>query len=144
MNKPLFERIVFNICSEYSVTIEQLKEKSRPNIYVYPRQLIMYLAAKFNIGTFTEIASYFNRDHATVSHSINTIRNYYDTDAIKRETINNYEKKIRSVIEFKSILELFSHEVNEINNEMSLLELRYLNLKERLNILTEAAKKVEI
>ena len=140
MNKPLFDRIVFNVCSEYNVSTEQLVTKDRKGEFTYPRQLIMYLAVKFNVGTYTEIANFFNRDHATVNNSIKSIRNYYETDPLKKETINNCEKKIRSDIEFKSILELFESEIKEIKNEMVLLELRYLKLKEKVDILLETIR----
>jgi len=142
MNRQLFDKIANGVCYDYNVTMEMLVKKDRDQIYAYPRQLIMYLAKLYNTGSESSIAKLFNRDHATVNHAFKTILNYKDTDKHKKESIEKYETKFKAYIKFTSILDEHKDEINEINNLLSLLELRYISLKNKMEQLKINAQNI--
>ncbi len=61
------------ICRHFKVTQEELKSKSRKRTIAWPRQVAMYLARHYTEASLETIGKKFNRDHATVIHSVKRI-----------------------------------------------------------------------
>ncbi|NDY43180.1 chromosomal replication initiator protein DnaA [Dissulfurirhabdus thermomarina] len=77
------------ICRYYQVSCEDLRSRSRRRAVSWPRQVAMYLARRFTEDSLEAIGRHFNRDHATVLHSV------------KRITAQIQEKgKLRRQVEF--------------------------------------------
>lgn len=73
---------------------EMLRTTCRKREFVYPRQIIMYIAATRTSHHLTAIGNYFNgRDHTTVIHSRDTIRDLMcSSEHIRNEVLTLLEK----------------------------------------------------
>ncbi len=67
------EDITRLICRHFKVTQEELRSKSRKKTIAWPRQIAMYLARHYTEASLEVIGKEFNRDHATVIHSVKRI-----------------------------------------------------------------------
>lgn len=72
--------IVSRICEHFKITYESLKCKSRVRELVYPRQACMYLLSKHTAMTLTAIGVLFDRDHTTVIHALQNIKDLMTID----------------------------------------------------------------
>ena len=61
------------ICKYFKVSTNELRSKSRKKMIAWPRQVAMYLARQYTENSLEAIGRQFNRDHATVLHSVNKI-----------------------------------------------------------------------
>jgi len=59
--------------SQFKVSVEELKSRSRKRAITFPRQVAMYLTRKYTEETLANIGSHYNRDHSTVLHAIKVI-----------------------------------------------------------------------
>lgn len=83
--------IMKSVAKHYSLTMEDLKSKSRKKEVVTARQVAMYLAKEHTQYSLKAIGYHFGgRDHATVIHAIRTIQ-----DGMKDYKFNNDIKEIR-------------------------------------------------
>lgn len=69
------------IGSQFRVSIDDLRSRSRKRSVTFPRQMAMYLTRKFTTQSLADIGSMYNRDHSTVLYAIKTI-----TKDMSRET----------------------------------------------------------
>ena len=58
---------------QFKVAIQELQSRSRKQSVVFPRQVAMYLSRKHTQESLADIGRVFNRDHATVLHSIKVV-----------------------------------------------------------------------
>ena len=90
------EYIQKSVCEYFSVPIEKLKEKTRKRAIVQARQLSMYLAKNFTKNSLKVIGRHFGgRDHSTVIHSCQAVRDLMDTDKEFKDAVVDIEKKIQ-------------------------------------------------
>ena len=89
--------IIKLVCDHFKVNPEMLITRSRLSEYCLPRQVAMYLLNKNTKLSSGKIGSLFNRDHATVLHSITAIRNYIETDRFMRSEIKTLNAQIPSL-----------------------------------------------
>ncbi len=61
------------VCSHFNITAQQIRSRSRRRAVALPRQIAMYFARKHTDSSLESIGKEFNRDHATVIHSIKKI-----------------------------------------------------------------------
>ncbi len=61
------------ICEHFSLEPRQICSRSRKREIALPRQIAMYLSRKYTDSSLQSIGSEFNRDHATVLHSVKKI-----------------------------------------------------------------------
>jgi chromosomal replication initiator protein len=88
-----------SVCEYFSVPMEKLKEKTRKRAVVQARQLSMYLAKSFTKNSLKVIGRHFGgRDHSTVIHSCQAVRDLMDTDKEFKEAVVDIEKKIQMSI----------------------------------------------
>lgn len=88
---------IFNIVSEtYGVSVEDMKSSSRSQNISLSRNVCMYVMKKCipNI-TLKEIGINFNKDHATVLHSVKKVESAIETDQIFKNTVNNIIREVR-------------------------------------------------
>ena len=84
------------VCDYFDVPIEKLAEKTRKRAIVQARQLSMYFAKEFTNNSLKAIGSYFGgRDHSTVIHSCQAVRNLIDTDDDFRDAVEELKKRIQ-------------------------------------------------
>jgi chromosomal replication initiator protein len=89
------EFIQKSVCEYFNVQQDKLREKTRKRQIVQARQLSMYLAKNFTKNSLKVIGRHFGgRDHSTVIHSCQAVRDLMDTDKEFREAVTDIEKKI--------------------------------------------------
>ena len=67
------EEIVALASRSYSVSLEELRGRSRRRRVVRPRQIAMYLCRLYTDASLKEIGQLFRRDHTTVLHAIESV-----------------------------------------------------------------------
>ncbi len=83
--KDLIQDKISNVLSVvadyYNISTSDLISKKRKRIYLYPRQIAMYLVKTLYEIPYKRIGSYFSgRDHSTVMHSVEKINNDLQID----------------------------------------------------------------
>ncbi|MCU0429635.1 MAG: chromosomal replication initiator protein DnaA [Cytophagaceae bacterium] len=80
----------------FSVSIDQMKDKTRKREIVVARQVSMFLAKEYTNMSLKSIGSHFGgRDHSTVIHAIQSINNLMETDKKFNATMQEVFKKIK-------------------------------------------------
>ena len=89
------EGIIGKVCDYYGINVESIQTKSRKHEIVLARQVSMFLAHKhLNLST-SKIGMYVgNRDHATVLHAFNVVKDQMDVDRSFRMDMENIERSI--------------------------------------------------
>ena len=89
------EGIIEKVCDYYGIDVESIQTKSRKHEIVLARQVSMFLAHKhLNLST-SKIGMYVgNRDHATVLHAFNVVKDQMDVDRSFRMDMENIERSI--------------------------------------------------
>ena len=121
-------------------------EFSRKRHIVEPRQVAMYYSYKLTNLTSNSVGLMFNKDHATVLHSINIVEGRLKFDREFKEHRVKLEELIFSV-NFKNTDEFLlfqeKEDISELISEMSLYQCR--ELKEIINnsIIIKGNKKLK-
>jgi chromosomal replication initiator protein len=105
------EHIEILVCSEYSVTPEQLKGKCRKREFVIPRQLFTYLLKYYcphlSLKSIGRIVGKEREkgtvDHATVIHSLSSINDYLDdmSSPTLRKSLKNFIEEVQKIFDSK-------------------------------------------
>lgn len=85
------DAIIAEIARFYKVDRKKILGNSRPKNIATARQVAMYLCRELLDSSFTEIGSFFNRDHTTIIYAYEKI-----TKKMKADT--SFEKEIQTVI----------------------------------------------
>jgi chromosomal replication initiator protein len=84
------------VCDYFGVRLSELQGKKRSKSVVFPRQLAMFLARNLTDLSLEEIGSYFGgRDHTTVMHSTEKIKELLERDENLRSAVSMLEKRAR-------------------------------------------------
>ena len=90
------EYIQKSVCEYFNIPAEKLKEKTRKRHVVQARQLSMYLAKMFTKNSLKSIGKHFGgRDHSTVIHSCQAVKDMIDTDKEFKDSVAEIQKKIQ-------------------------------------------------
>ncbi|WP_297281284.1 chromosomal replication initiator protein DnaA [uncultured Anaerococcus sp.] len=82
------------VADKYAVKLSDLKGKSRKKEIVKPRHIAMYLARDILDDSLVTISNAFSRDHTTVMHGIDKVKDEMLIDEAFSEEINNLKKSI--------------------------------------------------
>lgn len=83
------------VCEHYGVKLSMVASRKKNAECVIPRQVIMYLCREYTDATLASIAHLLNKkDHSTVMHGVDKIRDEMETDAELRNNINIIKKKL--------------------------------------------------
>ena len=92
------EEILKVVTRHYAVRTSDLQSKKRTRSIVLPRQVCMYLARSLTMLSLEEIGGYFGgRDHSTVLHAEEKIRNSIQTDPTLANTIEKLKLELGGV-----------------------------------------------
>ena len=84
------------VCEYFDVPYDRLLHKTRKREIVQARQITMYLAKAFTKNSLKTIGEHFGgRDHTTVIHSCQTVKDLMDTDSIFRENVMELTQKVQ-------------------------------------------------
>ena len=90
------ETIQRMVCEYFDVSYDKLLQKTRKREIVQARQITMYLAKAFTKNSLKTIGEHFGgRDHTTVIHSCQTVKDLMDTDAVFRENVLELQQKVQ-------------------------------------------------
>jgi chromosomal replication initiator protein len=85
-----------SVSEYYTISIEDLKAKTRKKEIVVARQVAMYFAKEFTNHSLKSIGYHFGgRDHSTVIHAIQTVNDLMETDTSFRNVVNELKKKFK-------------------------------------------------
>jgi len=84
------------VCEYFDVAYDKLLQKTRKREIVQARQITMYLAKAFTKNSLKTIGEHFGgRDHTTVIHSCQTVKDLMDTDGVFRENVLELQQKVQ-------------------------------------------------
>ena len=90
------EAIQKMVCEYFAVPFNKLLEKTRKREIVQARQITMYLAKSFTKNSLKCIGEHFGgRDHTTVIHSCQTVKDLMDTDTMFKENVMELTQKVQ-------------------------------------------------
>lgn len=94
--RELTPEYIINVVSEhFSLKSEDLLSSKRSRDIAKPRQIAMYLCHELTASPLTLIGQAMGgRDHTTIIHGINKIKDSLDSDDILRSTVDTLKKKI--------------------------------------------------
>jgi len=88
--------IIRVVAENFSLTPNDLKGKKKTQNIVFARQLAMFVGREITDYSTTEIGQEFGgKDHTTVMHSINKIRNMLLTDSSLESTIEGLKRSVK-------------------------------------------------
>ncbi|MBN9351826.1 MAG: chromosomal replication initiator protein DnaA [Chitinophagaceae bacterium] len=84
------------VCDYFDVPFEKLLQKTRKREIVQARQITMFLAKAFTKNSLKTIGEHFGgRDHTTVIHSCQTVKDLMDTDTLFKESVIELQHKVQ-------------------------------------------------
>ena len=84
------------VCDYFSVPYDRLLQKTRKREVVQARQITMYLAKTFTKNSLKTIGEHFGgRDHTTVIHSCQTVKDLMDTDSSFKDSVMELQQKVQ-------------------------------------------------
>lgn len=90
------EVIQMMVCEYLNISYDKLLEKTRKREVVQARQITMYLAKMFTKNSLKTIGDHFGgRDHTTVIHSCQTVRDLMDTDSGFKDSVMTLQQKLQ-------------------------------------------------
>lgn len=90
------ETIQKMVCDYFNLPYERLLQKTRKREIVQARQITMFLAKQFTKNSLKTIGEHFGgRDHTTVIHSCQTVKDLMDTDGLFRESVVELQQKVQ-------------------------------------------------
>ncbi len=84
------------VCSEFSISEQDIMSKSRKRNIVKPRQVAMFLARKYTDQPIKTIGSSFKKYHATAIYSVNTVEKELKQKGSLFEQVTYISKKIEA------------------------------------------------
>lgn len=88
------EKVISSVCVYFEMSFEELKKPSQKRVIVYKRQMIMYFLAYYTTMTYKEIGRIFGKDHTTVIHAKDLIRDLMETTDKTRNDVEDIRKKL--------------------------------------------------
>jgi chromosomal replication initiator protein len=85
------------VCKHFKVSIEDLNSKKKNNSIAWPRQIAMYLATELTSMSLPEIGREFNRDHSTVVHAREKIKEEIEQNPFFTPVINQITNEVKAV-----------------------------------------------
>jgi chromosomal replication initiator protein len=92
---PELRQIVAAVARQFGVKVSSLRHGTRQVDQVVPRQCAMYLVRELTDHPLRHIADYFGgRNHSTVVHACNKVRQLLEQDAGLRQQINHARRSL--------------------------------------------------
>lgn len=92
------EKIITTVCDYFVLSVDVVKSKSRAKEHVYARHVIFYFLRKHTNMTLKSSGALFNRDHTTVIHGLDNLRDIMDTEPVVRSEVELLETTIKNAI----------------------------------------------
>lgn len=89
-----FDDIQKGVAEHFGIKLMDMSSKERSRSVALPRQIAMYLCRKLTRASLPEIATSFDKTHATVIHGCKTIQNRLDTEPDLRSSVQEIARKL--------------------------------------------------
>lgn len=93
-NKITPQHILDVVCEHLNVKPEDIKSKKRNEEIVVPRQIVMYLCSEYTDYSSTKIGEFLGKDHSTVLHGVQKLKDDIDNDDILKGKVDIIIKKL--------------------------------------------------
>lgn len=87
LRKLTIKEIQECVSKKYGVSVQQILSTDRTQSLVTPRQLAMYISRKYTPKSLLEIATEFEKKHATILHGVKTIEKRLDVEDELKNTL---------------------------------------------------------
>lgn len=96
VKKEVTPQLIMEVVAEhFDITVDQLMSKSRTKDIALPRQIVMYLCKNMTSLPLESIGRLIGgRDHSTILHGVNKVKDESDRDAAFKQTVETIQKKI--------------------------------------------------
>lgn len=84
------------VCTEFSISENDIVSASRKRIIVKPRQMAIYLAKKYTDQSIKKIGTSFNKYHATAIYAINSVEKEIKQKSVIYEQVKYLSSKLES------------------------------------------------
>lgn len=97
--KPLTANLITEaVCRRYNISENDIFSSKKSRDIAYPRQIAMFLIRDLTEMSYEKIAKHFGKkDHTTIMHAANTIKNKIKKDESLGEEIENLKAKIKGL-----------------------------------------------
>lgn len=85
------------VTKNFNIRIEDLNSKKKSSSIAWPRQIAMYLATELTKSTISDIGREFNRDHTTVLHAKEKVKEEIERDPFFASHINKIISSLKAV-----------------------------------------------
>ena len=85
------------VCKHFKVSVEEINSKKKSNSIAWPRQVAMYIASELTTLPVTEIGREFNRDHTTILHAKQKVKEEIENNPFFVPVINQLINDVKSV-----------------------------------------------
>jgi chromosomal replication initiator protein len=91
------EKIQKSVSAYFSVSVDDLKDKTRKKEVATARQVAMYFAKEYTDYSLKQIGQYFGgRDHSTVIHAVQSVQNLIGSDSSFKKTVDDLKRQLRA------------------------------------------------
>jgi chromosomal replication initiator protein len=92
------EKIQKSVSLYFSVTVDELKDKTRKKEVATARQVAMYFAKEYTDYSLKQIGQYFGgRDHSTVIHAVQCVNNQIIKDDSFKKSVDELKKQLHAL-----------------------------------------------
>lgn len=128
MNDDIFaDRAVQIICAHYNVKKSEMLSRDRHRYLVDPRHLIHHFLRKHTKLSLHRIGFMTMRDHATVMHSMKTVKNWMESDPDFRDRVHIIQKDVLKI----------RQKLRDIKKGVTVSEFSHATDKQKTKILKE-------
>ena len=85
------------VCKYFKISVEDINSKKKSNSIAWPRQVAMYIASELTTLPVTEIGREFNRDHTTILHAKQKVKEEIENNPFFVPVINQLINDVKSV-----------------------------------------------
>ncbi len=92
------DKIQKSVSLYFSVTVDELKDKTRKKEVATARQVAMYFAKEYTDYSLKQIGQYFGgRDHSTVIHAVQCVNNQIIKDDSFKKSVDELKKQLQAI-----------------------------------------------
>lgn len=95
------EETIDKVLDFYKVTMPKLKSPSRKREIVLPRHVAMCALYVLHRWSFKRVGDLFNRDHTTVIHAVQAVKDLTDHNDVMRKTVSDMFPSLIPIMETK-------------------------------------------
>lgn len=81
------DKVISLCCEHFRASFEDIKKKNRRHTHTYKRQVLIYLLMRRTRIGYRKISELLDRDHSTVAHAMQRIRELVEIDKSVRQEI---------------------------------------------------------